>query len=240
MKKSRLLGAVCACLSSLVQLSAHADAVSGQGTWGTTLEARDFDGDNTTIEGWYDTILNITWLTDANKAGTTMNWTGENTWAATLNINGITGWRLPSTLPVNGVDYIYGMNSNSDGSQDNGFNVSALGTIYEGSTGSEMAHLFYTTLGNQSAYELNGDVSSNTLALSDGDNLGAWRAASSNDRLELSMKIIQALNKNGSIPSAVEIMFGYSIFKCINEIAGDGVLDFMKISETAASCLRGY
>ena len=50
----------------------------------------------------YDTDLNITWLADANYAQTSgydadgqMNWFGANTWAASLNIGGVSGWRLP-------------------------------------------------------------------------------------------------------------------------------------------------
>jgi len=30
------------------------------------LQARDFDGDTNTVEGYYDTALDITWLADAN------------------------------------------------------------------------------------------------------------------------------------------------------------------------------
>jgi hypothetical protein len=39
--------------------------VPGQGTWQTTLQARDLDGDGQ-IDAFYDTVLNITWLRDAN------------------------------------------------------------------------------------------------------------------------------------------------------------------------------
>ena len=41
---------------------------SGQGTWETTLEARDFDSNANTIEGYYDIAQGITWLADANAA----------------------------------------------------------------------------------------------------------------------------------------------------------------------------
>jgi hypothetical protein len=36
--------------------------VPGQGTWETTLEPRDLDGDLATAETWCDTARNITWL----------------------------------------------------------------------------------------------------------------------------------------------------------------------------------
>jgi len=57
LNKLSLLGAVCACL---IPMTSHAAPVSGQGTWETTLQARDFDGDTNTIEGWYDTVLGVT------------------------------------------------------------------------------------------------------------------------------------------------------------------------------------
>ena len=45
---------------------AQALPVLGQGTWETTLQARDLNGDSVT-DAYYDTSLNITWLANANK-----------------------------------------------------------------------------------------------------------------------------------------------------------------------------
>src|SRR3989304_736892 len=73
---------------------ANAAAVNGQGTWETTLQGRDLDGNLSTFEAYYDTALLITWLANANYAGTAMTWANANTWASGLNINGYTGWRL--------------------------------------------------------------------------------------------------------------------------------------------------
>ena len=107
----------------------------------------------------YDDVLNITWLKDANYAKTSgydddgrMNWSAANAWAASLSyfdsVRGvdITGWRLPRTLPVNGVGYtsFVGYSGNSD----IGYNVSAIGSAYPGSTASELAYMFYIDLGN--------------------------------------------------------------------------------------------
>src|SRR3989344_1507399 len=91
-------------VASSVSTIAHAAAVSGQGTWETTLQGRDLDGNLSTFEAYYDTALNITWLADANYAGTTMDWTTANAWVAALNPYGscITGWRLPTVSPVDG------------------------------------------------------------------------------------------------------------------------------------------
>lgn len=33
--------------------------------------------------------LDITWLADANAAGTTMTWANANAWAAALDVNGV-------------------------------------------------------------------------------------------------------------------------------------------------------
>lgn len=41
-----------------------------EGTWRTTLQARDLDGNLATTEAYYDTVLNVTWLADANYAQT--------------------------------------------------------------------------------------------------------------------------------------------------------------------------
>ena len=61
-------------------------------------------------------------------------------------------WRLPQILPLNGSSYNY--THSYDGSTDRGYNISAPGTIYVGSTASELAHLYYTTLGNLAMYDV--------------------------------------------------------------------------------------
>jgi len=71
-------------------------------------------------------------------------------------VNGIGGWRLPVVRPIDGTtadDLIF----SASGSEDYGYNVSAPGTLYAGSTASEMAHLFFTTLGNVSQFNTTGD-----------------------------------------------------------------------------------
>jgi hypothetical protein len=130
--KLKLLAAVAALATSHVAL---ADPISGQGTWETTLQARDFDGDQVT-DAYYDTALNITWLATAN-AGTTLNWADANSWAANLVVGGVTDWRLPSTIDVgnDGCSYMPG-----GGGADCGFQPNAAS--------SELAHMYYVTLGN--------------------------------------------------------------------------------------------
>ncbi len=140
----------------------HAATISGQGTWETTLQGRDLDGNLSTIEAYYDTALNITWLANANAGagsiyddaitgGTTttdgrMSWANANAWVASFNSygNGITGWRLPTTIDVGGNGCTY---TNWYQGTDCGYNITTL---------SEMSHMFYVTLGNKAIYSTTG------------------------------------------------------------------------------------
>lgn len=56
------------CFANVTSGSAFAAGVIGQWTWETTLQARDLDGNPSTIEAYCDTTLGITWLADANFA----------------------------------------------------------------------------------------------------------------------------------------------------------------------------
>lgn len=100
----------------------------------------------------YDTELNVTWLQNWNQAvgsaydtaspGTgRMTWGDAKAWADTLVFGGFDDWRLPTMLDtgVAGCDY------REAGGIDCGFNVQTKSgaTVY-----SEMAHLWYETLGN--------------------------------------------------------------------------------------------
>lgn len=99
----------------------------------------------------YDTDRDISWLANANAgAGSSfddgvsttdglMTWASANAWAASLNVAGITGWRLPTALNADATGPCLGFNC----------------------TGSEMGHLFYTELG--------GVASSSILGSGDAD-----------------------------------------------------------------------
>ena len=110
----------------------------------------------------YDDDLGISWLKNANLAASntfnvgginangTMNWNTAQSWIGamnTANYLGYNDWRLPTTGPVNGTAMNYIISYN--GSTDYGYNASEQGTAYAGSTGSEMAHLFYNSLDNK-------------------------------------------------------------------------------------------
>lgn len=143
MKNNNRFYVVLVLVLNLVSINANAVSVSGQGSWETTLQGRDLDGNLSTAEAYYDTALNITWLANANYAGTTMNWWSANSWAAGLNVNGITGWRLPTVTDsgASGCNFAYS-------GTDCGYSVNTA-------TG-EMAHMFYTTLGNKAFYSTSG------------------------------------------------------------------------------------
>lgn len=98
-----------------------------------------------------DTDLNITWLANANLADTQdfgvsgidangrMTWYTAQSWIGamnTANYLGYNDWRLPTTIDIgnNGVS-----GSAYDGTGDHGYNTSST---------DEMAHLYYTELGN--------------------------------------------------------------------------------------------
>lgn len=86
------------------------------------LQPRDLDGTPATVEAYYDTTLQITWLADWRLAEH-RTWAEASAWAAALDVAGITGWRLPATTACTAWN--------------------CADTL-----GSELAHLWDVTLGN--------------------------------------------------------------------------------------------
>lgn len=139
----------------------QAASISGQGTWESTLQARDLDGNSANgPEAYYDTALNITWLADAFQArtalyqarpyyapGDSLIWPHAVEWANNLTLYGISDWRLPKSFDTG----IPGCNAQVSGG-DCGFNVDP--------NSSEMAHMFFVTLGNSSYLTPQGTVAS--------------------------------------------------------------------------------
>lgn len=110
----------------LVAGSVGAVGIPGQGTWETTLLPRDINGDSV-VDAYYDTVLGISWRADAGGAGSS-TWSDAAALAAGLNLYGVTGWRLPSTVDA-----------------DSSYAIPVIGAP---PASSEMAHLYYVTLGN--------------------------------------------------------------------------------------------
>jgi len=123
-----LAAALAACCAA-----AHAGPVSGQGTWESTLLARDINHDGQ-ADAYYDTALDMTWLADANIAGR-LSWTQAVDWAASLDVYGVTGWQLPDTN-ISG----WGRCNYGAGGYDCGYRPAPT---------SPMTHMYYVTLGNE-------------------------------------------------------------------------------------------
>jgi len=105
----------------------------------------------------YDDVLDVTWLQDANYAMTSgyaadglMTWDEATAWAANLSYGGYDDWRLPAVLDTgtSGCNFAYS-------GTDCGYNVqtsdAGTSTVY-----SEMASLYYDTLGNKAYYDTSG------------------------------------------------------------------------------------
>jgi hypothetical protein len=124
----RLVGAFCAAVFSVITLPTQAALISVLGG-----------------QAYYDDVADLTWLANANAAGTTMTWAAANAWAASLDINGVTGWRLPDTLQPDA--------SCSNQSSDTSYGYNC--------TGSEMGNLFYNVLGGVAGTSIDTTHNSN-------------------------------------------------------------------------------
>lgn len=109
-------------------------------------------------QAYYDDVLDITWLTNANLADTNdfgvagiaangmMDWSTAQSWIGAMNTANYLGtntWRLPTVIDTG----TPGCDGTFTGT-DCGYNVDL-------STG-EMAHMFYSTLGNVGYYNTSG------------------------------------------------------------------------------------
>jgi len=85
MKKSHLIGGVCAVLFSFITVSANA-----------TLHGRlPLTPGGTDYQAAYDDVLDITWSTNANINGFA-TWVDQVAWASNLDYLGFDDWRLAS------------------------------------------------------------------------------------------------------------------------------------------------
>lgn len=141
----------------LAPASVAAVSVPTQGTWATTLQARDLDGDPATVEAWFDTALGVSWLADASAIasfgqGAGLTHAGAVAWAANLDVHGTTGWRLPALTDTGapGCDF-------ANAGTDCGYNVDPAT--------SEIAHLFTVTLGNAAEFDASGSFQARSQLL---------------------------------------------------------------------------
>lgn len=106
-----------------------------------TLQPRNLGGD-AAPEAYYDTLLNISWLTDAKGGASFVTWETAVSYAANLNVYGVTGWRLPKHIDTGKG----GCNPYSAPPLPGGTDCGYRPDVNTG----EMAHLYYVTLGNKS------------------------------------------------------------------------------------------
>lgn len=126
--------------------------------------ARDIDGravasSDSSAVFFYDTTLDVTWLRNMNTPNAPLGFASAKAWADGLTTGGFTDWRLPTLVDTNSP----GCNLSYSGGTDCGANVQTKSgdplvrevgqTIF-----SEMAHLFYVTLGNVTAYNADHSV----------------------------------------------------------------------------------
>jgi len=140
---------VSACLA--VSAAAFVLPAQAAGTWATTLLGRDINRQAVDVSDpdafyLYDTTLDVTWLRNANANGA-MNWFTANAWANSLatgsGTDAIDDWRLPTMTDTStpGCNFSYG-------GTDCGYNPTT--------SSSEMASLYFNTLGNKSLYNTSG------------------------------------------------------------------------------------
>ena len=101
----RVLSGLCAAVLLLSAVSMSEAALFG----------RDLDGNVSTTEGYFDDVLGITWLADANAgAGSAfddgasnsdglMTWQNAVDWAGALTVGSFSDWRLPSISVAGGL-----------------------------------------------------------------------------------------------------------------------------------------
>ena len=83
------------------------------------------------------------------------NYYGAMAFATTLNVNGITGWRLPDTKPVNGTSFVISNALPGDeisGAEDQSYNIT--------SKRSELSYMYYVNLGLKGQVAPNGSSNS--------------------------------------------------------------------------------
>lgn len=91
MKQPDFIRTLCAAILSFMTLPANAALL---GRLPATPGGTDY-------QAYYDPLLDITWAANANLNGLDTSWGSQTTWANSLTIGGVSGWRLPSA-DVNG------------------------------------------------------------------------------------------------------------------------------------------
>ncbi len=161
MSKFKRFSLAIALAAGAATVSVCAAPITGQGTWESTLRARDINGNAVDLSSayaafFYDTTLNITWVANMNMNFVDLSnrgmlsWDAATAWANSLNLGGFDDWRLPAVIDSGapGCQWSY------QGGTDCGYNVQ---TQVRGAY-SEWAHLYYVTLGNLALCPAGGPI----------------------------------------------------------------------------------
>lgn len=145
----------------------------------------------------YDDVLDVTWLQNANQAGTKMNWESATAWADNLSFGGFGDWRLPT------LTFSLGSANNKTALQVNcgngRFDMDASGCDFGWNSTSvthELAYMFSVNLGNQATvnasglFNVNGgllnvsapDVSGKLITFSNVQSASYWYGNQYNDQ----------------------------------------------------------
>lgn len=138
-----------------------------------SLLSRDLNNDQN-IDAYYDTVLDVTWLKDANLAASNsfgvsgivqyvgvMSWGTATQWISAMNASNYLGhneWRMPKIEPIGDGGYSMCC-SGFDGRFDFGYNIT--------SPKSELAYMFYVNLVNLGLFDVNGNVQSEHGSIDD-------------------------------------------------------------------------
>lgn len=192
---------------ALTMGNALAVPVTGRGTWETTLVARDINGSAVAMGDsravfLYDTTLDVTWLRNAFQTGAMMHWGAANSWAGSLTTGGFTDWRLPTVIDTGNS----GCQLSYTGGFDCGVKVQTKsGDVMKYEAGqtvySELAHLFYVTLGNVAAYNPDHTVKPGASGVD-------WGLVNTADFQDLQNSIYWASTLNTPNPAGLPATFG--------------------------------
>lgn len=94
-RSSRAWLAAAVSAASLFGHQAFAVPIPSQGTWTAVLSPRDINGDST-VDAWYDTSTNLTWLAQARE----LTYAEGVSYIAGLNVHGVTGWAWSNWLQL--------------------------------------------------------------------------------------------------------------------------------------------
>ena len=131
----------------------------------------------TNYQAYYDSTTNLTWLANANAAvGSSydthvqgsglMTWYEANAWASGLDINGVTGWTLPTTMQPD----------STCSSQYNAGGGLPLQGYNSNCTGSQLGNLFYNALGGTAGKSITTSHNSNYNDFSNVQSGSYWSA----------------------------------------------------------------